>query len=94
MNHPRQRKQNPFRESDTLFPDERLTLEKGNGSTEDLTGRIIDLCAPIGKGQRGLLVAPPKAGKTIMMQSMAQAIISNNPECYIIVLLIDERPKK
>ena len=67
-----------------LFPDERLTLEKGNGSTEDLTGRIIDLCAPIGKGQRGLLVAPPKAGKTIMMQSMARAIISNNPECYIL----------
>ena len=77
-----------------LFPDERLTLEKGNGSTEDLTGRIIDLCAPTGKGQRGLLVAPPKAGKTIMMQSMAQAIISNNPECYIIVLLIDERPEE
>ena len=77
-----------------LFPDERLTLEKGNGSTEDLTGRIIDLCAPIGKGQRGLLVAPPKAGKTIMMQSIAQAIISNNPECYIIVLLIDERPEE
>jgi transcription termination factor Rho len=77
-----------------LFPDERCTLEKGNGSTEDLTGRIIDLCAPIGKGQRGLLVAPPKAGKTIMMQSIAQAIISNNPECYIIVLLIDERPEE
>jgi transcription termination factor Rho len=77
-----------------LFPNERLTLEKGNGSTEDLTGRIIDLCAPIGKGQRGLLVAPPKAGKTIMMQNIAQAIMSNNPECYIIVLLIDERPEE
>ena len=77
-----------------LFPDERLTLEKGNGSSEDLTGRIIDLCSPTGKGQRGLLVAPPKAGKTIMMQSMAQSIISNNPECYIIVLLIDERPEE
>ena len=76
-----------------LFPDERLTLEKGNGSSEDLTGRIIDLCSPTGKGQRGLLVAPPKAGKTIMMQSMAQSIISNNPECYIIVLLSDERPE-
>lgn len=62
-----------------LFPNERLTLEKGNGSTEDLTGRLIDLVAPIGKGQRGLLVAPPKAGKTIMMQNIAQAIISNNP---------------
>lgn len=77
-----------------LFPNERLTLEKGNGSTEDLTGRIIDLVAPIGKGQRGLLVAPPKAGKTIMMQNIAQAIISNNPECYVIVLLIDERPEE
>jgi transcription termination factor Rho len=77
-----------------LFPDQRLTLEVGNGSTEDLTGRIIDLVAPIGKGQRGLLVAPPKAGKTIMMQSIAQAIISNNPECDIIVLLIDERPEE
>jgi len=77
-----------------LFPDERLILEAGNGSTEDLTGRIIDLVAPIGKGQRGLLVAPPKAGKTIMMQHIAQAIIRNNPECYVIVLLIDERPEE
>jgi transcription termination factor Rho len=77
-----------------LFPDERLVLEAGSGSTEDLTGRIIDLISPIGKGQRGLIVAPPKAGKTIMMQHMAQAIIRNNPECYIIVLLIDERPEE
>ena len=77
-----------------LFPDQRLTLEVGNGSTEDLTGRIIDLISPIGKGQRGLLVAPPKAGKTIMLQSIAQAIITNNPECDIIVLLIDERPEE
>ena len=77
-----------------LFPDERLVMEAGNGSTEDLMARIIDLCAPIGKGQRGLLVAPPKAGKTIMMQNIAQAIISNNPECYVIVLLIDERPEE
>jgi transcription termination factor Rho len=77
-----------------LFPDQRLTLETGNGSTEDLTGRIIDLVSPIGKGQRGLLVAPPKAGKTIIMQGIAQAIITNNPECYIIVLLIDERPEE
>ena len=77
-----------------LFPNQRLSLEKGNGSTEDLTGRIIDLVAPIGKGQRGLLVAPPKAGKTIMMQNVAQAIITNNPECYVIVLLIDERPEE
>jgi transcription termination factor Rho len=77
-----------------LFPDEPLTLEAGNGSTEDLTGRVIDLVSPIGKGQRGLIVAPPKAGKTIMMQNIAQSIIRNNPECYIIVLLIDERPEE
>jgi len=77
-----------------LFPNERMTLETGNGSSEDLTGRIIDLVAPIGKGLRGLLVAPPKAGKTIMMQNIAQAIITNNPECYVIVLLIDERPEE
>lgn len=77
-----------------LFPDEPLRLEAGNGSTEDLTGRIIDLVSPIGKGQRGLIVAPPKAGKTIMMQNIAQSIIRNNPECYIIVLLIDERPEE
>ncbi|MCV6624098.1 MAG: transcription termination factor Rho [Cellvibrionaceae bacterium] len=77
-----------------LFPDERLHLEAGNGSTEDLTGRIIDLVAPIGKGQRGLIVAPPKAGKTIMMQNIAQAITRNNPEVHLIVLLIDERPEE
>jgi len=77
-----------------LFPDQRLVLESGNGSTEDLTGRIIDLVAPIGKGQRGLIVAPPKAGKTIMMQNIAQAVTRNNPECHLIVLLIDERPEE
>lgn len=77
-----------------LFPNERLTLEAGNGSREDLTGRIIDLIAPIGKGQRGLIVAPPKAGKTIMMQNIAQAIARNSPECHLIVLLIDERPEE
>jgi len=77
-----------------LFPDQRMVLEQGNGSTEDLTGRIMDLVAPIGKGQRGLIVAPPKAGKTILMQNIAQSIIRNNPECYIIVLLIDERPEE
>ncbi|GAB1255667.1 transcription termination factor Rho [Aurantivibrio plasticivorans] len=77
-----------------LFPDQRLVLEAGNGSTEDLTGRIIDLVSPIGKGQRGLIVAPPKAGKTIMMQHIAQSIIRNNPECHMIVLLIDERPEE
>ncbi|MGI1679347.1 MAG: transcription termination factor Rho [Cellvibrionaceae bacterium] len=77
-----------------LFPDQRLLLEAGNGATEDLTGRIIDLVSPIGKGQRGLIVAPPKAGKTIMMQHIAQSIIRNNPECHLIVLLIDERPEE
>jgi len=77
-----------------LFPNKRLRLEQGNGASEDLTGRIIDLVAPIGKGQRGLIVAPPKAGKTILMQNVAQAIIRNNPECYMIVLLIDERPEE
>lgn len=77
-----------------LFPDELLRLEAGNGSTEDITGRIIDLISPIGKGQRGLIVAPPKAGKTIMMQHIAQSIIRNNPECYMMVLLIDERPEE
>lgn len=77
-----------------LFPNDRLKLELGNGSTEDLTGRIIDMISPIGKGQRGLIVAPPKAGKTIMMQNIAQAITRNNPECHLIVLLIDERPEE
>ena len=77
-----------------LFPDERLVMEAGNGSTEDLTARIIDLCAPIGKGQRGLLVAPPKAGKTLMLQNVASNIARNNPECHLIVLLIDERPEE
>ena len=77
-----------------LFPNERLVLESGNGSSEDLTGRIIDLTSPIGKGQRALIVAPPKAGKTIMMQHIAQAITRNNPECHLIVLLIDERPEE
>ena len=76
------------------LPNERLTLELGTGSTEDLTGRIIDLAAPIGKGQRGLIVAPPKAGKTLMLQNIAASIIRNNPECYVIVLLIDERPEE
>ncbi len=77
-----------------LFPSERLTLEQGNGSTEDITGRIIDLISPVGKGQRGLIVAPPKTGKTMMLQSIAQAISYNHPECRLIVLLIDERPEE
>lgn len=77
-----------------LFPNERFTLEQGNGSTEDLSSRIIDLIAPIGKGQRGLIVAPPKAGKTMLLQTIAQSITHNNPECEMIVLLIDERPEE
>lgn len=77
-----------------LFPDAPLRLERGNGSTEDLAGRIVDLVAPIGKGQRGLIVSPPKAGKTLMLQSIAQSIASNNPEVTLIVLLIDERPEE
>ncbi len=77
-----------------LHPDQRLKLERGNGSTEDITARIIDICAPIGKGQRGLIVSPPKAGKTLMLQNIAQSITSNHPECFLIVLLIDERPEE
>ncbi|GIX32416.1 MAG: transcription termination factor Rho [Lysobacterales bacterium] len=77
-----------------LFPRERFVLERGNGSTEDITGRILDLIAPIGKGQRGLIVSPPKAGKTMMMQNIAQAILANHPEVHMIVLLIDERPEE
>ena len=77
-----------------LFPDRPLLLEAGNGSTEDLTSRIIDLTAPIGKGQRGLIVSPPKAGKTLILQNIAQSIARNNPESQLIVLLIDERPEE
>ena len=77
-----------------LHATERMTLERGNGSTEDITARVIDLIAPIGKGQRGLIVSPPKAGKTMMLQNIAQSIASNHPECYLIVLLIDERPEE
>ena len=77
-----------------LHPDEMLNLERGNGSTEDITARIIDVCAPIGKGQRGLVVSPPKAGKTIMIQNIAQSITANHPETFLIVLLIDERPEE
>ncbi len=77
-----------------LFANERLTLELGNGSTEDLTPRVIDLASPIGKGQRGLIVSPPKAGKTMILQGIAQSIAHNHPEVHLIVLLIDERPEE
>ncbi len=77
-----------------LFPREVLKLEQGTGSTEDLTGRIIDMIAPIGKGQRGLIVSPPKAGKTMLLQHIATAITANNPDVVLMVLLIDERPEE
>ena len=77
-----------------LHAEKRLKLERGNGSSEDITARIIDIVSPVGKGQRGLIVSPPKAGKTIMLQNIAQSIATNHPECYLIVLLIDERPEE
>ena len=77
-----------------LFADQRLKMELGNGSTEDLTARVIDLISPFGKGQRGLIVSPPKAGKTMMLQNIAHSVAHNHPECYLIVLLIDERPEE
>jgi transcription termination factor Rho len=77
-----------------LFPKKRLKLEQGNGSTEDLTARIIDMVAPIGKGQRGLIVSPPKAGKTMLLQNIAASIAANHPDVQLIVLLIDERPEE
>jgi transcription termination factor Rho len=84
----------PFENLTPLFPNERFTLERGNGSTEDLTPRIIDLAAPIGKGQRALIVAPPKSGKTMILQMVAQSIAANYPDSDLIVLLIDERPEE
>src|SRR5574344_567982 len=77
-----------------LHPTKRLRLERGNGSTEDITARVLDLASPIGKGQRGLIVAPPKAGKTMLLQNIAQSIAYNHPDCELIVLLIDERPEE
>lgn len=84
----------PFENLTPLFPTDRLVLEQGNGSTEDLTARIIDMVAPIGKGQRGLIVSPPKAGKTMLLQNIASSICANNPEVDLMVLLIDERPEE
>jgi transcription termination factor Rho len=95
FDHPEQAKLKILFENLTpLFPEERVRMEIGNGSTEDITPRIIDLTAPIGKGQRLLIVSPPKAGKTLMMQNIANSISQNYPECYLIVLLIDERPEE
>jgi transcription termination factor Rho len=77
-----------------IHPDERLIMERGNGSTEDITARVLDLASPIGKGQRGLIVAPPKAGKTLLLQNIAQSIAHNHPDAELMVLLIDERPEE
>ena len=77
-----------------LHPDERMRLERGNGSKEDLTARVIDLTSPIGKGQRGMIVSQPKAGKTTLLKQIAKAICTNNPEMHMIILLIDERPEE
>jgi transcription termination factor Rho len=77
-----------------LFADDQFKMERGNGTTEDITARVIDIVAPFGKGQRGLIVSPPKAGKTIMLQNIAQSIGANYPDVYLIVLLIDERPEE
>ncbi len=77
-----------------LFPRKMFRLERGNGSTEDITGRILDLIAPVGRGQRGMIVSQPKAGKTMMLQNVAQAIVHNYPDVHLIILLIDERPEE
>ena len=84
----------PFSSLTPLHPNERLKLELGNGGTEDITARVIDLVSPFGKGQRGLIVSPPKAGKTMIMQNIASSISVNHPDCELIVLLIDERPEE
>jgi len=84
----------PFASLTPLHPNERLKLELGNGGTEDITARVIDLVAPFGNGQRGLIVSPPKAGKTMIMQNIASSISVNHPDCELIVLLIDERPEE
>ncbi len=77
-----------------LYPDERLKMEIEGEKTKDLTARVIDLVAPLGKGQRGLITAPPRTGKTVILQNIAHSIATNHPECYLIVLLIDERPEE
>ena len=77
-----------------IHPTDRMIMERGNGSTEDITARVLDLASPIGKGQRGLIVAPPKAGKTLLLQNIAQSIAHNHPDAELMVLLIDERPEE
>jgi len=77
-----------------LYPDERFKMEIEDPTIKDLSARVIDLIAPLGKGQRGLIVAPPRTGKTVFLQNIAKSIAANHPECYLIVLLIDERPEE
>ncbi|MCA3572732.1 transcription termination factor Rho [Aestuariivirga sp.] len=77
-----------------LYPDERLEMETGDPTKKDYSSRVIDIVSPLGKGQRGLIVAPPRTGKTVLLQNIAHAITANHPECYLIVLLIDERPEE
>jgi transcription termination factor Rho len=77
-----------------LYPDERIRMEVDDPTVKDMSSRVIDLVAPLGKGQRGLIVAPPRTGKTVLLQNIAKSITTNHPECYLIVLLIDERPEE
>ena len=88
------RKKIAFENLTPLHAQDRLKMQLGNGSTEDITARIIDIAAPFGKGQRGLIVAPPKSGKTVILQQIAHSIAENHPDCHLIVLLIDERPEE
>lgn len=88
------RKRLLFENLTPLHADERIQLEIGNGSSADITARTVDIAAPIGKGQRGLIVAPPKAGKTLLLQNIARSIETNHPECILMILLVDERPEE
>jgi transcription termination factor Rho len=84
----------PFDNLTPLYPDERLHMEPKDPTKKDRSGRVIDIVSPIGKGQRALIVAPPRTGKTVLLQNIAQSVAENHPECYLIVLLIDERPEE
>jgi transcription termination factor Rho len=84
----------PFDNLTPLYPDKRLSMESKDPTKKDRTGRVIDIVSPIGKGQRSLIVAQPRTGKTVILQNIAQSIAENHPECYLLVLLIDERPEE
>jgi len=84
----------PFDNLTPLYPDKRLHMEPKDPTKKDRSGRVIDIVAPIGKGQRALIVAPPRTGKTVLLQNIAQSVAENHPECYLLVLLIDERPEE